>query len=102
MKGVGEVWRGRGKLSLESFPRPLQSFLNLKQHFEVFLGEGLPRVLTGDDGLGDAALHFLKLEDLLFHGILADQLVGEHLTRLADTVGTVVAWLSTAGFHHGS
>ena len=73
---------------------PLQ-FLNLKQHFEVFLGEDF-HVLTGDDGLGDAALHFLKLEDLLFHGILADQFVGEHLTRLADTVGTV-GCLPTAG-----
>ena len=24
LKGVGEVWRGRGELSRESFPRPLQ------------------------------------------------------------------------------
>ena len=65
------------------------SMLHVKEHFQIFTRERLPGVLTGNDGFRHAALGFLQFENLLFHRVLADELVGEDLTGLTDTVGTV-------------
>lgn len=48
---------------------------DLEQHFEIFLGQRLPCVLTGNDGFCHTTFHFLQFQNLFFNGILADQLI---------------------------
>jgi hypothetical protein len=47
-------------------------------------------------------LAFLQFHDPLLDRVGGDQLVDEDRFGLADPVGAVGAWSSTAGFHQGS
>ena len=71
--------------------------LYFKKHFEIFPGEGFPCFSTGNDRFGDAFFGILKPQDLLFNGILADQLICEYLPRLAYAVGSVCSLIFDSG-----
>jgi hypothetical protein len=53
--------------------------LYIKQHFQILAGQRLPCFSSGDDGFGHSFFGVLEAENFLFHGILADQFVCEHL-----------------------
>ncbi len=76
----------QGKVPLPHF---CEVILNLEQHFEIISCEALESGLAGNDRFGNVLFLFLQFEDALFDRILADHLVGEDLTLLADAVCTV-------------
>ncbi len=74
-----------------------------KQQFQIFpLQISYKTVIRADDGVGQIAFGLLQLEDLLLDRIARNQAIGENLLRLPIRWARSIAWLSAAGFHHGS
>lgn len=75
------------------------SGLDFEQHFQIRAGQALPGRLARNDGIGDAAQRIPEVSGSFLDRILADHLVGEDLTGLADAVSAVRGLVFHGEFH---